>query len=112
MTNAPRSKERGAEMSKQIRNKFKYDIPIYHRPIISVDEATAYSGIGRTKLYELTTMENCPFVIWVGTRRVIKRKSLDIQQVHTVEGNSGDSCRVNQYRVGYYEILGYGVPSY
>ena len=44
-------------------------------PIISVDEATAYSGIGRTKLYELTTMENCPFVIWVGTRRVIKRKS-------------------------------------
>ncbi len=25
MTNAPRSKERGAEMSKQIRNKFKYD---------------------------------------------------------------------------------------
>ena len=62
-------------MSKQIRNKFKYDIPIYHRPIISVDEATAYSGIGRTKLYELTTMENCPFVIWVGTRRVIKRKS-------------------------------------
>ena len=75
MTNAPRSKERGAGMSKQIRNKFKYDIPIYHRPIISVDEATAYSGIGRTKLYELTTMENCPFVIWVGTRRVIKRKS-------------------------------------
>lgn len=67
--------ERGAGMSKQIRNKFKYDIPIYHRPIISVDEATAYSGIGRTKLYELTTMENCPFVIWVGTRRVIKRKS-------------------------------------
>ena len=75
MTNAPRSKERGAGMSKQIRNKFKYDIPIYHRPIISVDEATAYSGIGRTKLYELTTMENCPFVIWVWTRRVIKRKS-------------------------------------
>ena len=67
--------QRGAGMSKQIRNKFKYDIPIYHRPIISVDEATAYSGIGRTKLYELTTMENCPFVIWVGTRRVIKRKS-------------------------------------
>ena len=37
---------------------------------------------------------------------------IDIQQVHTIEGNSGDSCRVNQYRVGYYEILGYGVPSY
>lgn len=32
--------------------------------------------------------------------------------VYTVEGNSGDSCRVKQYPVGCYEILGYGVPQY
>lgn len=32
--------------------------------------------------------------------------------VYTVEGNSGDSCRINQYPVGYYQILGYGVPQY
>lgn len=32
--------------------------------------------------------------------------------VYTVEGNSGDSCRVNHYAVGYYEILGYGIPQY
>lgn len=32
--------------------------------------------------------------------------------VYTVEGNSGDSCRVNHYPVGYYEILGYGIPQY
>ncbi len=32
--------------------------------------------------------------------------------VYTVEGNSGDSCRQNSYPVGYYEILGYGCPSY
>ena len=31
---------------------------------------------------------------------------------NTVEGNSGDSCRVNQYSAGHYEILGYGVPNY
>lgn len=29
--------------------------------------------------------------------------------VYTVEGNAGDSCRQNQYPVGQYEILGYGV---
>ena len=29
--------------------------------------------------------------------------------VYTIEGNSGDSCRENQYPVGYYEILGYGI---
>ena len=32
--------------------------------------------------------------------------------VYTVEGNSGDSVRQKQYSVGYYEILGYGVPQY
>ena len=32
--------------------------------------------------------------------------------VYTVEGNSGDSCRINQYSVGNYQILGYGVPQY
>ena len=32
--------------------------------------------------------------------------------VYTVEGNSGDSCRVNQYPVGHYEILGYGIVQY
>lgn len=32
--------------------------------------------------------------------------------VYTVEGNSGDSVRINQYAVGHYEILGYGVPQY
>lgn len=32
--------------------------------------------------------------------------------VYTVEGSSGDSCRENHYAVGYYEILGYGIPAY
>ena len=32
--------------------------------------------------------------------------------VYTVEGNSGDACKQNSYPVGYYEILGYGVPKY
>lgn len=33
-------------------------------------------------------------------------------RVYTVEGNSGDSCRIKSYPVGYYEILGYGIPAY
>lgn len=32
--------------------------------------------------------------------------------VYTIEGNSGNSCRERQYTVGYYEILGYGIPAY
>ena len=32
--------------------------------------------------------------------------------VYTVEGNSGDSCRVNQHSIGNHQIYGYGVPQY
>lgn len=32
--------------------------------------------------------------------------------VYTVEGNTGDSCAERHYSVGYYEILGYGIPAY
>ena len=28
--------------------------------------------------------------------------------IYTIEGNSGDACRLKTYPVGYYELLGYG----
>ena len=33
-------------------------------------------------------------------------------RVYTIEGNTSDSCRERSYPIGYYEILGYGVPAY
>ena len=33
-------------------------------------------------------------------------------RVYTIEGNSGDSCRERSYPLGYYQILGYGIPLY
>ena len=32
--------------------------------------------------------------------------------VYTIEGNAGNSVKEKRYLVGYYEILGYGVPAY
>ena len=32
--------------------------------------------------------------------------------VYTIEGNAGDSVKEKRYLVGYYEILGYGIPVY
>lgn len=32
--------------------------------------------------------------------------------IYTIEGNSNNACRQRQYPVGYYEILGYGIPAY
>ena len=33
-------------------------------------------------------------------------------RVYTIEGNTGDSCNRWDYPLGYYEILGYGIPAY
>lgn len=33
-------------------------------------------------------------------------------RVYTIEGNTADSCRDRSYPLGYFEILGYGVPAY
>ena len=33
-------------------------------------------------------------------------------RVYTIEGNTSDSCRQRSYPVGYYQILGYGIPNY
>jgi hypothetical protein len=32
--------------------------------------------------------------------------------VYTIEGNTSNSCAERSYPVGYYEILGYGIPAY
>ena len=55
----------------------KYDVPVWHKTNLSIDEAVAYTGIGRDKLREMTSRENCPFVLWIGNRRLIKRMVFD-----------------------------------
>ena len=41
---------------------------------------------------------------------IVERVEIGI--VYTVEGNTSDSCAERHYSVGYYEILGYGIPAY
>ena len=55
----------------------KFDIPVWHKLNLTIEEAAAYSNIGIHRLCELTEQEDCPFVLWIGSRRVIKRKSFD-----------------------------------
>ncbi len=52
-------------------------IPIWEKSNLTLEEAAAYSGIGINKLREISNENNCPFVLWVGSKRLIKRKQLD-----------------------------------
>lgn len=53
------------------------DVPIWEKSNLTLEEAAAYFGIGINKLRELTNEENCSYVLWCGTKRLIKRKKFD-----------------------------------
>lgn len=52
-------------------------VPLWERMNLTLEEAAAYTGIGTDKLRELSNRESCDFVLWVGTKRLLKRKQLE-----------------------------------
>ena len=55
----------------------KKEVPVWEKSNLTLQEASAYFGVGINKLRELTDNENCHFVLWVGSKRLIKRKMFD-----------------------------------
>ena len=55
----------------------KKEVPIWEKSNLTLDEAAAYSGIGINRLRMLTDNDDCEFVLWVGAKRLIKRKKFD-----------------------------------
>lgn len=55
----------------------KLEIPIWEKSNLTLEEAAAYSGIGVNKLRKMSDINNCPFVLWNGAKRLIKRRKLD-----------------------------------
>lgn len=53
------------------------EVPIWEKSNLTLEEAAAYSSIGVNKIREPSNDENCPFVLWVGSKRLIKRKLFD-----------------------------------
>ena len=52
-------------------------IPAYHKAALSIREASAYSNIGINKIGALLRKPNCPFVLFVGTKKLVKRKEFE-----------------------------------
>ncbi len=55
----------------------KKEIPIWEKSNLTLEEAAAYSNIGTSKLREMTDRKDCRFVLFVGNKRLIKRKLFD-----------------------------------
>ena len=52
-------------------------IPIYLKLTLTIKEASEYSNIGLNTLSRLLRMPNCPFVIYIGTKMLVKRKEFE-----------------------------------
>ena len=64
-------------MEQYVAKKREKVIPVWEKDLLTIDEANAYSGIGRNKLLELTERRGCRFCLWNGRTRFIKREKFD-----------------------------------
>lgn len=60
-----------------MEEKKSIECPIWEKANLTLEEAAAYFGIGINKLREMSNDRNCRFVLFVGTKRLIKRKVLE-----------------------------------
>lgn len=51
----------------------KKEIPVWGKSNLTLEEAAAYFNIGVNTLRRLAKNEKCPYVLWVGSKCLIKR---------------------------------------
>jgi len=52
-------------------------VPISQKCLLSLDEAVAFSGLGRHTLLDLADNQDLNLVVWSGRKRLYKRKRLE-----------------------------------
>ena len=52
-------------------------LPIDRKMLLSIREAAEYSTIGINKIDEMLKQPNCPFVLYVGSKKLVKRKAFE-----------------------------------
>ena len=52
-------------------------VPVEQKIALTVPEAAALSNIGQNKIAMLLKVPNCPFALFVGTKKLVKRKEFE-----------------------------------
>lgn len=55
----------------------KREVPIWERTLLTVNEASDYTGIGQKRLRDLAATPRTNLVVWIGSRMMFKRKKLE-----------------------------------
>ena len=64
-------------MVKTIQDLQRNTVPISEKYCLTISEASDYFGIGEKKLREISDGDSCPFILWVGSKRLIKRQAME-----------------------------------
>ena len=57
--------------------KETFFIPAHLKLALTIKEAAEYSNIGINKIDSMLRMPHCPFVLYVGTKKLVKRKEFE-----------------------------------
>ena len=52
-------------------------VPIWQKATLTIKEAAEYSNIGINRIDELLKMPTCDFVLYVGKKKLVKRKEFE-----------------------------------
>ena len=52
-------------------------IPIWEKSNLTIKEASEYSNIGINRIEELLKMPGCSFVLYVGKKKLVKRREFE-----------------------------------
>ncbi|MBR1641625.1 MAG: helix-turn-helix domain-containing protein [Butyrivibrio sp.] len=52
-------------------------IPIWEKQLLTIDEAALYTNIGQNRISELLKKPSCSFVIYIGRKKLVKRKEFE-----------------------------------
>lgn len=52
-------------------------VPIHLKVTLTIKEAAEYSNIGINKIDSMLRMKGCPFVLYVGSKKLVKRKEFE-----------------------------------
>jgi len=55
----------------------RISVPIEHKIALTVPEAAALSNIGQNKICKLLKTPHCPFALFVGSKKLVKRKEFE-----------------------------------
>ena len=76
----------------------KLYVAICEKVALTIEEAAEYSNIGQNRISSLLKEPRCPFVLYVGTKKLVKRKENCFHNVLCLSEAKGMDIKMNIHK--------------